>query len=190
MAKEEKKDTIADLQLLRKEFERGQMPLRKSTALKSKLIELHLASNQTKAEKDLMLIMLKRDRLKGSLSDYHSEILNRIEVNVCDEKAVVKVDNAPRVHFLNKDMVCPFYKDSDADRFVVFVERRIPTDWQMSVELLKREERGHFASEDQYPKERKLLHRLALTQKEFDAWFDILDQDLLKAETLEKEYVF
>lgn len=191
MAKPETtKDNIADLSDLRREFERAQMPLRKVMALKHKLIELHLADKQTKSEKDLMLTILKRDRLKGSLTDYHSEILNRIEVLTCEEKAVVKVDNAPRVHFLSKDLVCPYYKDNDKDRFVVFVERKIPTEWQMTVDLLMKEARGHFASEDQYPKERTLLHRLDLTDREFGAWFEIVDTDILKATKTEENYTF
>lgn len=190
MAKVETKDNIADLGDLRKEFERAQMPLRKVMALKHKLIELHLADKQTKPEKDLMLTILKRDRLKGSLTDYHSEILNRIEVLTCEEKAVVKVDNAPRVHFLSKDLVCPYYKDNDKDRFVVFVERKIPTEWQMTVDLLMKEARGHFAPEDQYPKERTLLHRLDLTDREFNAWFDIMDLDILKATKTDETYTF
>lgn len=191
MAKTEiTKDTIPDLQELRREFERAQMPLRKVMALKTKLVELHLADKQSKAEKELMMIILKRDRLKGSLTDYNSELLNRIEVQGCEEKAVVKVDNAPRVHFLTKDLVCPYFKDNDKDRFVVFVERKIPPEWQMSIDLLMKEARGHFAPEDQYPKERTLLHRLDLTDREFHAWFDPQDSDILKATKTEETYTF
>jgi hypothetical protein len=192
MAKAEKevKENIKDLALLRKEFERGQMPMRKMMALRQKLVELHVAGNITSSEKDMMIIILKRDRVKGGISDYHSEILNRIEVEKCEEEAYVKVDNAPRVHFLSKDQICRYFKDTDKDRFVVFVERSIPPEWQMTTDLLMKEMRGHFAPEDQYPKERKLLHRLDLTEKEFHAWFYPISNDELKAEKQEENYTF
>lgn len=184
MAKEQKeiKDNIADLPLLRKEFERGQMQARKLTALRMKLIELYTAKISTEKENELMTMILKRDHLKGSISDANLEILNRIEVKKADEEAYVKIDNAPSVHFLSKDQKVKFYKDNDKDRFVVFVERRIPPSHQMTEDLLFKEMRGHFAPESEYPKERTLLHRLDLTVKEFNAWFQVIDSDDLKAE--------
>ena len=185
----EVKDNINDLPLLRKEFERGQMQTRKLTALKAKLIELYMGEKQSANEFELMLMILKRDRLKGQLNDAHMELLNGIDIKKCEETCFVKVDNAPRVHHLSKDQVCRFYKDNDTDRFVVFVEIKVPPSHQMTYDLLMKEARGHFPSEDMYPKERIRLHRLDLTAKEFHAWFQINSDDILAAEKPE-EYTF
>lgn len=187
--KEETKGNIEGLQALKKEFERGQMAPRKLTALRAKLVELHTAKKDTDEEQSLLVMILKRDRLKGSISDFNTELLNRIEIKKADEQAYVKVDNAPVVHFLSKDQKVKFFKDNDKDRFVVFVERKIPPSHQMTEELLLKEMRGHFASPDEYPKERILLHRLDLTVKEFNAWFQVIDDNDLKPE-LEETFTF
>lgn len=198
MAKKENEQTdaiskanIEGLPLLKKEFLKGLMNLRKLEVLKRRLIDLHAKKISTPEESELFEMILKKERLKGNISDANLEILNRIDMSRCTEKCRVIVDNAPRTHYLSKDMICLYYKDYDNDRFVVFVERKIPSEWQMSRELVLKEQRGHAADESEYPKERVLIHRLNLKEKEFKAWFDFEDNlEDLKEASITEEYTF
>jgi hypothetical protein len=189
--KEEIKDNIVGLPLLQKEFERGVMIDRKVIALRQKLLDLHTSGMESPSEHNLLVVMLKRDRLKSKITDANTEILNRIEIAKTTEKAYVKVDHPPRVHDLVKDMVCKYYKDNEHDRFIVFVEKTIPPRHQLTEELAYAEERGAPFPLDQYPKAKKQLKRLDLTSKEFHGWFEILDEENdLKPDKVEEAYTF
>lgn len=192
MAKAEAKENIKDLSLLQREFERGMMEDRKLIALRQKLIDLHIAGTSNPGEHNLLVAVLKRDRLKGRLEDIDAnmEILNRIEVEKATEKAYVKIDHPPRVHHLTKNKVCKFFKDNDTDKFVVYVEITIPATHQMTEELIYAEMRGHFKSPDEYPKPKVRLQRLDLQPREFHAWFNIISDDDLAPTKREEVYTF
>lgn len=185
------KNNIENLASLKKEFERGQMLPRKAIMLKARLIELFKMKTITEEEQVLMETIFKREMVKGQIAENDLEFYNRIEMERCEDRCIVKTDSTPRTHHLVKDMVCRYYLDIDADRYVVFVERKILPEWQMTRDLVLKEQRGHFADESEYPKIKFLIHRLNLTQKEFDAWFDF-EEDLLNetVSTTEQIYKF
>lgn len=189
MKEEKKKVNIEGIHALRKEWENGRMDERKLVALRNKLIELYVGNIANDDEKSLAIDILKRDRSRGRISDFNMELLNRNEINKCKESCFVKIDSAPVVHHLKKHQVCRFFRDVENERYVVFVEREIPTSFQMTEDLIKREERGHFPKEEEYPKPRKLLHRLDLKAREFNAWFEIEDEGILKPQ-IEEKYTF
>lgn len=186
-----KEGNIENLIGLKREFQKNEMAPRKLVALKNKLVELYNVKTINAPEQELMEIIFKKERKNGVIIDKHLELFNRIEMARCTDICRVKTDDVPRTHYLYKDQLCKFYKDDDADKFVVFVERKIPPEWQMSRELVLKEHRGHFASEEEYPKEKTLIHRLNLSEKEFKAWFDF-EEDLLSEPTkkVEEEYQF
>lgn len=186
----EGKGNIENLASLAKEFETNRMEPRKVVALRSKLIELFKSEKITEQEQKLMETILKRERLKGVISDANLEVINRIEMDRCTDKCRVKSDDVPRVHYLVKDMICKYFKDNENDRFVVFVERVIPPEWQMTRDLVLKEQRGHFADESAYPKEKTLVRRLYLKEAEFKAWFDFEEDLLSEKPAIEEEYTF
>jgi hypothetical protein len=185
------KANIENLASLKKEFERGLMLPRKAIMLKARLIELFKMKAITEEEQVLMEVIFRREMVKGQIAESDLEFFNRIEMERCEDRCIVKTDSTPRTHHLTKDMVCRYYLDVDADRYVVFVEVKILPEWQMTRDLVLKEQRGHFADESEYPKTKIRVHRLTITQKEFDAWFDF-EEDLLN-ESLpikEKDYTF
>lgn len=188
-AKEKAEGNIPNLAALSKEFQKNEMEPRKLVALRGRLIELFKGKKITGDEQKLMEMILKRERLKGVIADANLEIINRLEMERCEETCIVRTDDVPRVHHLFRDQICKFYKDNDNERYVVFVERKIPTEWQMTRDLVLKEQRGHFADESEYPKEKTLIHRLNLKEKEFKAWFDF-NEDLLSETKKEEEYTF
>lgn len=190
---EEVKNTIPELDALKKEYMRAAMPERKLLALRTKLVSLHLEEKVTEEELAFMELILKRDAANGKIADTHYEVLNRLEMSRCEDECIVKTNDAPAVHYLHKDQVCKFTIETDdkgISRFAVYVERKIPPEFQMTRDLIKKEERGHFADESEYPKERTLIHKLSLKKKEFDAWFDIVEDELARPIKQEIEYTF
>lgn len=185
--------SIPELEALKKEYLRGGMPDRKLIALRTRLIELHLQETATEEELAFMELILKRDAANGKIADTHYEVINRLEMSRCEDECIVKTTDAPVVHYLYKDQICKFtieQNDKGENRFIVFVERSIPPEFQMTRDLVLKEQRGHFADESEYPKEKKLLHKLNLKEREFYAWFDIVEDELSKPVKQEVEYKF
>ena len=190
---DEVKNNIDGLEALRKEYLMNKMPHRKLLALRTRLVELHLEEKITEAELALMELILKRDAATGKIADAHYEVLNRLEMSRCDEECIVKTTDAPIVHYLSKDQVCKFKIVTDDEgntRYAVYVERVIPPEFQMTRELVLKEQRGHFPDESEYPKARTLIHKLNLKEREFNAWFDIVEDELAKPAKEEIEYRF
>jgi hypothetical protein len=194
----ESKGNIENLSALSREFASGKMIPKKALMLKLRLVELWNGKIITDSELVLLENMLTREMKRGQIEDKHLEVLNRIEQAQCTEKARCKVDDAPRVFFVNKDQVCSFKRHEQSNIkkieagsefvYTIFVEKTIPPEFQMTKELLMKEERGHHASEESYPKERIILHRLNLDDGWFDKIFEI-EEDLL-SETIEDKDAF
>lgn len=136
-------------------------------------MELQTDKKATTEETKALAQILTRDRKKGTLSDANRQILNLIDIKNCDGVCVVKTPDVPTVHYLKDGMECKYFYDVNNERYVVFVEREVPPEHQMTYKLLQKEERGHFPDEKEYPKTKFLLHRLDLTTAEFEKWFRI-----------------
>lgn len=185
---EEVKNNIENLAGHAKEFASGKMDPKKAVMLKLKLVSLWIAKTITESELSLLETILSRELKRAQIEDKHLEILNRIEAAQCTETARCKVDDAPRVFHVLKDQICAFKREDQPNlkkveggseyQYTIFVEKTIPPEFQMTKELLLKEERGHHADESMYPKERILLHRLVLDDLWFDRIFDI-EEDLL-----------
>lgn len=198
---EEVKNNIENLGAHAKEFATGKMDPKKAMMLKFKLVSLWIAKSISEDELSLLETILSRELKRAQIEDKHLEILNRIEAAQCTEKARCKVDDAPRVFHVLKDQVCSFKREDQPNlkkveggseyQYTIFVEKTIPANFQMTKELLLREERGHHSAEEDYPKDRILLHRLILDDLWFERIFEI-EEDLLgetKPEN-DSEYVF
>jgi hypothetical protein len=183
---------ITGLAALKKEFKSGKMPERKLVALKNKLIQVYKSNLHSEEEGELMEAVLIRERARATITMPDSYILHAIEQERCEEECEVKIENPPQVHHLTKGLRCKHLFDSDADRFIVYVPRIVPPEHQMTRDLVLKEQRGHFADESAYPKEKVLWHRLSLTPKEFAAWFDVINESILDEakEVKEEEYKF
>lgn len=149
------------------------MDPRKLIAFRTKLTELYTDKKAIQDEVKALSQLLTRDRKKGTLSDANRQILNEIDLKKCDGVCVVKSADVPSVHYLKDGMECKFFYDTDSERYVVFVEREIPPEHQLTYKIIQKEERGHFPDEKEYPKTKILLHRLDLTSGEFDKWFKV-----------------
>lgn len=175
---------------LKKEYVSGKMPDRKQVALRTRLVSLFMDKLITEKEQELMEIILKRERVKATISSRDEHLLNQIESDRCEEKAIVKTDDAPVVHYLRRDMVCNFARDLEKDKFIIYVPRVIPTDHQLSVETVRKEMKGHPTTESDYPPPRKIIHRIVISKNEFKKWFEVEDEDILKPVQKEAEYTF
>lgn len=197
---EEVKDNIDNLAAHAKEFATGKMDPKKALMLKLKLVSLWVAKTASDNESSLLETILRREFKRAQIEDKHLEILNRIEAAQCTKKARCKVDDAPRVFHVLKDQICSFKREDQDNRkkseagslyqYTIFVEKTIPPEFQMTKELLLKEERGHHAAESMYPKERIILHRLSLDDLWFDKIFDIEEDLLSEAKETEETYTF
>jgi hypothetical protein len=183
---------ITGLAALKKEFKSGKMPERKLVALKNKLLQVYKSNLHSEEEGELMEAVLIRERARNTITMPDSYALNLIEQDRCEEECEVKIENPPQVHHLVKGLKCKHFFDSDSDRYIVYVPRSVPPEHQMTRDLVLREQRGHFADESEYPKEKILWHRLSLTAKEFNAWFDVVNDSILEKseQKTEEEYKF
>lgn len=187
--KVEVKPSIENLAGLKKEFLRSEMNPRKSTMLKLRLVELHTAGSIHPEELELMELIFKRERSQGKIEENHLERLCRLERDRCTDTCIVKTADAPSVHKLHKDQVCKMYIDHDNGRYVVFVDDVIPTEHQLTREIVIKQERGHPVPPEAYPPPRVIVRRLNLKKKEFDQWFEI-EENLLKPIETEESYSF
>jgi hypothetical protein len=166
------------------------------SALRTKLVLFYESGDITEEERELMLRILKKDRAIGRMVGYQEYILNTIESAECEKECVVKTDDCPIVHHLSKGMRCRYTYDEDYNngkgksdsigRFYVYVPRVVPTEHQLSVATVRKENLGHPTTPGDYPAPRTLIHRLSLNEKEFHQWFEI-DEDILTEEYEEEE---
>ena len=184
------KENIAGLEALRKEYESGRMVEKKAIALRRKLVELFTGGINTPQELSLMETILKRERVKGSITPHDDYLYNKLESERCDEKCTVKTKSPPQVHHMVHGMECKFARDVEKNRFIVFIPRVIPTEHQMSRELLLKIERGHPTNESEYPPPRTLIHRIVVSAKEFDAWFEVIEDDILTRPIAKREETY
>ncbi len=198
---EEVKENITGLAILREEYRTRKMPERKLVALRAKLVALFMSEEITEKEQDLMELILRTDRNAGKIHDAHHYMLNKIEVERVDGVCVVKTDDAPIVHHLYKNLECKYYYDHEYDdkklkpdsigRYQVYVPRVIPTDHQLSMATARKELKGHPTTPEDYELPKTVIHRVTLKPREFNAWFEIEESDILKPEaTKEVEYTF
>lgn len=184
------KDNIEGLGELQREFVSGKMVEKKAIALRRKLVELFISGMATTPESALMEVILKRERTKGVITDHDNYLLNQIENDRCADSCVVKTQFPPHVHHMVTGMVCKFSLDADTNKYTVYIPRIVPTEHQMTRELILREQRGHFPAEDEYPKPKTLIHRIIVNEKEFNGWFETLEDDILNKTSSKKEEVY
>ena len=175
-----KEPNFTDFPSLQKEFKAGKMPEKKRIALKLRLIKLFKSEKIFENERDFMLLMFRRDRKKGELSSVDSYLLHSIESGMCSETCFVSTDDAPVVHHLRKGLECRFSKDPETDWYSVYVPRTLPAEFQMDRKTVIKQLNGHPISEDEIPEPRVLIKRLYLSPKEFGAWFEISEDDILE----------
>lgn len=196
----EVKNNIEDIEGLSKEYISRRMPERKLVALRRKLVSLFKEGLITNAEQELMETILKRDRALATILPHDNYLLNKIEYDRLERIAFVKTDDAPTVHHLKKDLECKFFYDHDFNdgknkkdsvgRYVVYVPRTVPVTHQLSEAVVRKENMGHPIDPKEYPEEKILIHRIVLKDKEFNAWFEVEEDDILKDKNKEIEYTF
>lgn len=199
-AAEEKKPNIdpEKLAALRNEYVNGkrdekgkkvQMPERKLIALRGELVKWYNAGIATEAEQDFMELILRKDRKLGKIFSAHEYLINKIEHDRCEMRCVVKSADVPLVHHMHSGLECKFEYDPEYDdgkakpdsigRYYVYVPRTVPTRHQLSNRTVEKEILGHPTSPEEYPKDRVLIHRVALKEREFEAWLEIVKADPL-----------
>lgn len=205
-----KEGNIKDLAELYREFKEGNringrkfpMDAKKLVALTRKLVSLFNDGSITEDEQSLMEEILRRERNKGTIHLSDNYLLNEIEAARIEDLCTVKTDDAPMVHHLKKGMECKFIYDSDFDdkknkpdsigRYYVYVSHIVPPDHQYSYDLALKELKHHPTSPEDYPKPKLQVKRRVFKEKEFDAWFEANDPDILtrKGVSKEEEYQF
>ena len=197
---EVKAGNIDGLVELAKEFKTGKMPERKLIALRTKLVSLFLEGKTTEDEQELMEAILRKERNLSTINSRDQYLLNAIEADRCESKAVVKTDDCPSVLHLYKHLECKFFFDPEYNdgkgkkdsigRYHVYVPRVIPTRHQLKVETVQKEILGHPTDEKEYPAPKTVIHRLVLKTTEFEKWFDVEDSEILAPKASEPVYQF
>lgn len=189
---------IENLSALEKEYKTGKMISRKAIVLKQRLKELWDAGKITEAELDLFRYIMKRELLKGTISDLYLQVINKIESEECELSCVAKDIPSESVMYITKGDTYKYFVEDEQDpdrlekgiqfKYTIFVKRYIKPEFQLTRELVLKEDRGHHINENEWPKEKVLLHRLTLNEKWFEKYFDT-DKDILTTES-EKEEVY
>lgn len=181
-AEEQAAPSIKNLGELKAQWSKNKLPPRIHVALKAKLIELYKAASIHEDEESLLWAMLNRERINGSLTDADGYILHAHEASECVEQCRVKINDAPATHGLVKDAVMKFRLDGDTNKFHIYPIRVVPGDHQLDMETAKRIAAGITVDPASFPKPRKLTRHIVINQKEFDRWFEVVDDSLLEAE--------
>jgi hypothetical protein len=174
---------IPGLAALAKEFKTNKMPAKKVHALKEKLRQLTDAETATKEEWELLETILRKQRSfnlqkKANIEDKDKFWLNAREAARLTEKCIVKSETVPAVLKLHHGLECKFEYDSDNDRFVVYAPEIIPSELQISRKTALKELKGHPVDPSEYPADKTLVHRLVLPPREFNVWFDVVEDVL------------
>lgn len=169
---------IQNLEVLNKEFLNEKIEPRRLVALRIKLIALFHEGKITEDEQALMEKILKKDRVRNTISSMDNYLLNTIESDRCTNSCIVKVDDGPQTHHLFKDLKCKYQKDFDTDKFIVYVPRTVPTEHQISPEIAYKRLNNYPVDINELPKPRVLIHRIIITMREFKAWFEVLEDDI------------
>jgi hypothetical protein len=166
------------------------MPERKLIALRSELVRLYEAGKATADEQEFMELILRRDRKLGKIFSAHEYLLNKIEHDRCEMRCVVKSADVPLVHHMHKGLECKFDYDPEYDdgkakpdsigRYYVFIPRTVPTRHQLKNATVEKEILGHPTDPKEYPADKVLIHRVALKEREFEAWLEIVKADPLE----------
>lgn len=182
--------SIENLDSLSREFRKGMLP-RKLVMLKARLVELYSKNKINKEEKDLLTLILKKERSRGATPEgsYEVQVINQIEKALCTDKCLA-ISDGPPTHLITNGKEYSYYQDFEADRYVVYIDHLIKPEWQMTRELVVKEARGHFADESEYPKERWDIKRISINEKEFKGWFEHVEDLLSESKDGEEEYTF
>lgn len=182
-----KSKNLKEFAVLKDEFRKGRMPPTKKVALVTKLTGLYLEGKLDEEETLLMRDILTQDRIGGKLSNSLSDILNKIEVEECEDKCFVKNPNAPTVLNLKYMAVCNYKFESARGRYIVYVPIEIPGEFQLSMAAARKYEKGLELDAHEIPATRVIYRRLDIKQKEFDAWFGYDEEILLGNKVKEQE---
>lgn len=179
-AQVEKKGNFDNFRVLKKEFDSRKMDTRRLNQFREKLISLYKEKKTTSEETKLMEEILTFERAfnkekKQTISDKNLHFLNQIEEERIKDKAVCKRDDLPPSLFLEKGKEVKFQRSENRDRVFVYVRVTVPVSHQMTREIIDKEERGHTVPEEKYPKERYYVHRHIVKDKDFEDWFDVVE---------------
>lgn len=186
----EAKSSIADFDQIVAQFWKRKLDANFVSKLKSKLLKDFKKNTLVKEEYDFMRKMFSvlhggAQFIGGkvNLTDEESALnaLWESEEIPDTDIATVKSDHAPAVNYLKRDLECKFKHNPETNRYLVYVPRHIPIEWQMPDRLAKLEAKGHMVSTDEpdYPKPKTIMHRLSLKPFEFDLYFEV-EKDVLK----------
>ena len=180
--------SIPNLEALDAEYSRGKMPAPKASALRKALIRLFNEKKITEDEQELMEKILRRERNLNIIAPADLYLLNALESERIEERAVVKTDDAPVVHHLKRGLECRFVHDPDFNdnknrkdsigRYYVYVPRTIKSLHQLNYEDALKHSTGKDVDMDKY-KEKTVIHRRTLKEFEFHKWFEVVDEDIL-----------
>lgn len=193
--KPKKKSNIDDFDKLKKEFKTGKMVDQKVNALRKKLVSLYKENKITEDEQVFMEAMMRKARLHHKLSSADAYLLNQIESDRCEDSAVVKSDNVPRVLHLQKDLLCKFRFDEEFDdgknkedsigRYIVYIPRTIAPRHQLDYPAAVKLAEKQPLDPSDLPPAKIVIHRVMLKVKEFKKWFEVQDPDILARGTVD-----
>jgi hypothetical protein len=177
------------------EFRTGKMPTQKLNALLLKLTTLYKSEEITEADQEMMEEILRKGRIRGTLSSKNTYLLNKIESDSMEDIAVVKIDNAPVVHHLKKDLLCKYFYDEEYNdhknkpdsigRFYVYVPRTIAPRNQLDYAAASKLAEKIPLDPSEIPDPKVVIHRIILKKTEFERWFEITDPDILNRGTVD-----
>lgn len=185
------KSNFENFKLLKKEFESTKMDPKKHAQLREKLIVLYRDKKILPEEESLMEAMLRKERAfsktkKATISDKNLHFLNALEEARIPTRATCKRDDLPPAMFMSKGAEVKFEFDSDREKVFIYSRVIVPVRHQLTRDIVDKEDRGHTVPEEKYPAERYYIHRQILPAKEFEQWFDVVE-DLIEGDGEEKE---
>lgn len=177
------------------EFKSNKMPNQKLNALLLKLTTLYKNEEITDVDQEMMEEILRKGRNRGTLSSKNTYLLNQIESDGLEDVAVVKIDNAPVVHHLKKDLLCKYFYDEEYNdhknkpdsigRYYVYVPRTIAPRNQLDYAAASKLAEKIPLEPGELPDPKVVIHRIILKKTEFERWFEAQDPDILKRGTLD-----
>jgi len=192
--KSDTKGNFENFKLLKKEFESRKMEPRKLKQLKDKLVDVYHKKLILPVEQDLMEAILINERAfsktkRATITDKDLHFLNALEADRIEDKAIVKsADISPNLLFV-LDAEVKFEWNDDREKVFVYSKVTVPTRHQLTRAIVDKEERGHAVPESAYPVERYYIHRQLLSAKEFESWFEVVE-DLIEGQSENNEEVF
>lgn len=192
---EEAGGNIPGLAALKKEFQMNKMPPKKVHALKEKLRELTDKETATEDEWQFLETILRKQRShnlqkRANIEDKDKFWINAREASRLEEKCIVKSSSVPLVLKMPEGLECKFEYDSDNLKYIVYSPEIIAPEMQIKISTRRKEDKGHPIDPSEYPAPKEIIHRHVLPEKEFHAWFDVMEDLLADQDESEDEEVY